>query len=174
MLSGFTLPPYDVAMLGGIGAEPLPQALADVRVRLARLLRRRIAAGANRPDRFVGHDQAADLIPRHAVEPDLDLPIQHFERLVAFALVEGLADADDRRQLAAERGHGPPIHELVGIAEEPAALRVADDHVFRPRLAHHPGADLTGERALLLPVQVLAGDSHVRVARGFGNGMQRG
>ena len=45
---------------------------------------------------------AADLVRREAVEPVLDLPIEHGERLVRLALLERLADADDRRQLRAD------------------------------------------------------------------------
>ncbi len=155
-------------------AEPLPQALTDVRVRLAGLFGGRVAAGSDGPHRLVGNDEAGNLIAGHAVEPDLDLTIEDLERLIAFAFLERLTDADDWRQLGAERGDGPPIHELVGIVEEPAALGVPDDHVLRARLAHHCGADLAGERALLLPVQVLSRHPNVRVASGFGDGMQRG
>ena len=96
-----------------------------------------------------------DLLAGHAVEPHLDLPIEHAQRLVALALLERLADAHDRRQLGAERRHEPAVDQLVGLAEEPPPLRVPDDHVLGARLAHHLGADLAGERALTLPVQVL-------------------
>ena len=43
--------------VGGVAAEPLPQPLADVRVRLAGLRRGRVPPGADRPDRLVGDDQ---------------------------------------------------------------------------------------------------------------------
>ena len=46
---------------------------------------------------------SADLLAGQPIEPDLDLPIEHVERLVALALIERLADADDRRQSGRER-----------------------------------------------------------------------
>ena len=44
------------------------------------------------------------------------------------------------------------VHRRVGLAEERAALGVADDHVLGAGLADHRRADLAGERALALPV----------------------
>ena len=57
--------------------------------------------------------------------------------------------------------------------EQPPALGVADDHVLGAGLPQHRRADLAGERALLLPVQVLPGDADVGVARRFGDRVQR-
>ena len=48
---------------------------------------------------------AADLLPGQAVEPVLDLPVEHRQRLLGLALLERLADADDRRERGAERRH---------------------------------------------------------------------
>src|SRR6185436_9850684 len=88
----------DVAMVGSVAAEPLSQALPDVRVCLAGLFGGRVAAGSYGPHRLVGNDEAANLIAGHAVEPDLDLTIEDLECLIAFAFLERLTDADDRRQ----------------------------------------------------------------------------
>ena len=89
----------DVALVRGRAAEPLPDARADVRVRLAGLFGRGVASGADRPHRLVGDDQRRDLIAGQPVEPGLDLPIEHGQRLLALALLERFADADDRREL---------------------------------------------------------------------------
>ena len=43
----------------------------------------------------------------------------------------------------------------VGLAEQRAALGVADDDVFGAGLLDHAGADFAGERAFALPVHVL-------------------
>src|SRR3954451_5818675 len=67
----------DVALIGGGAAEPLAQARADVRVRLAGLRRRRVAAGADRPDRLVGNHERGDLIAAEAVESLFDLPVEY-------------------------------------------------------------------------------------------------
>ena len=73
-----------------------------------------------------------------------------------------------------ERGDGLAIHGRVGLAEQRAALGVADDHVLGAGFADHRRADLAGERALALPVQILRGDHDVAVAGRLGRGVQRG
>jgi hypothetical protein len=89
-----------VAVLRGPGAEPLAQPRPDVGVRLAGLLRRGVPARADRPDRLVGEHERPDLVARQAVEGHADLPVQHRERLARLALLERLADADDRAEPA--------------------------------------------------------------------------
>ena len=127
--------------------------LADVGVRLAGLLRRGVAAGADGPDRLVGDHQVGHLLGREAVEAGLHLPIEDLERLFAFALLERLADADDRaRARAWMAASGLAVDDLVGVAEHPAPLGVADDDEFGARLLEHRRADLAGEGAFLLPV----------------------
>ena len=106
------------------------------------------------------------LLAGDAVEAFLDLPIEHRQRLVAVALLERFADADDRRQRRAVSAACIFLFtRRVGLAEQRAALGVADDHVARAGLAHHRRADLAGERALALPVHVLRADGDVAVAR---------
>src|SRR5207244_5304315 len=100
-----------------------------------------------------------------AVETITDLPIEHAEGLAALALIECLADADDRRESARERRSNLPVHRRIGLAEKRAPLRVADDDVLRACLRNHPAADLPGERPFALPVQILPGDADVAVAR---------
>ena len=70
-----------VAVVGRVGAEPLREPGANVRVRLLGLRRGRDPSGADRPDRLVGDDQIGDLLGGQPVEPVLDLPIEHGERL---------------------------------------------------------------------------------------------
>ena len=95
-------------------------------------------------------------------------------RLVAIALVERFADADDRHEAGGERRVRLLVDGVVGLAEQRAALGVADDHVARAGLAHHRRADLAGERALALPVHVLRGRRRSRcLARGFSRGRER-
>jgi hypothetical protein len=51
------------------------------------------------------------------------------------------------------------VDHLVGLAEQLAALGVADDHVLRRRAwPASRGRHLAGERALLLPVAVLGAE----------------
>ena len=56
------------------------------------------------------------------------------------------------RQPGGERRMRLPVDRGVGLAEQRAALGVADDHVLGAGLADHRRADLAGERALALPV----------------------
>ena len=65
------------------------------------------------------------------------------------------------------------IDDRVGLAEQTAPLGVADDHVLGAGFLDHRRRDLAGERALALPVEILRGDADVRVARGFGHGVDR-
>ena len=62
----------------------------------------------------------------------------------------------------------------VGLAEQRPPLGVADDDVLGAGLADHRRADLAGEGALALPVEILRGNRDVAVARGFGRGVERG
>ena len=161
--------------VGGVAAEPLPQPRADVRVRLAGLRRRGVAPGADRPHRLVGDDQSRDLLGRSAVEPVLDLPIEHGERLVALALLERLADADDRRQPGADAP--PSVLRLTIASVSPNSRRRSEWPMITysaPASLIIAGADLAGERALALPVEVLRRDADVRVARRLGDRVQRG
>ena len=102
-----------------------------MRVRFAGLRRCGRAPGADGPHGLVRHHQRGDLIAAQAVEAALDLPIEHVHRLVALALLERFADADDRRQRRRDRGGRLAIDRDVGLAEERAALGVADDDVLR-------------------------------------------
>ena len=67
-----------------------------------------------------------------AVEAARELRVDDLERAAAVALGERLADAHDRAEAAGERGARLLADALVGVAEELAALAVADD---RPRRA---------------------------------------
>ena len=90
-------------LVRGVAAEPLPQPAADVRVRLAGLRRRGVAAGADRPDRLVGDHERGDLVAGQAVEARPDLPVEHRRASRSPSRsVERLADADDRRELGGD------------------------------------------------------------------------
>ena len=52
----------DVAVFGGVGAEPLAQPAANVRMRFLGLRGRGVPPGADRPHRLVGDDQLGDLL----------------------------------------------------------------------------------------------------------------
>ena len=80
MFSGFHAAAVDdVALVGGLGPEPLPQPLPDVGVRLGGLRRRGVAAGADGPHRLVGDHEQRQLLAGQPVEPLLDLAVEHVE-----------------------------------------------------------------------------------------------
>ena len=60
---------------------------------------------------------------------------------------------------------------VVGLAEQRAPLRVADDHVLGAGLPDHRRADLAGERALRSQYRSCAAIADVAVARRLGRGV---
>src|SRR3989304_4425075 len=72
-----------------------------------------------------------------------------------------------------ERRLGALAHGLVRLAEELAALGVADDRAGDAELEQHPGGDLAGEGALGGPVDVLRVDRVAALARGRGRDARR-
>jgi hypothetical protein len=137
------------------------QTLANVLMGLLGLGGRGVPAGADRPHRLVGDDEIGDLRAGDAIQAVLELTIQHLERLVPLAFLERLADAHDRRQLRRDRRDDLAVDHRVGLAEQPPALGVADDHELRPRILDHGRRHLAGERAFALPVDILRRDGEV-------------
>ena len=98
------------------------------------------------------------------------LPLDHLLGAAALALGQRLAHADQRSGPALEGGRHLAADLLVGLAEEMAPLRVADEHRPRARLLHQRHRELAGEGALGLPVHVLRADDDVTPAGGgFGD-----
>ena len=54
------------------------------------------AAGADGPDRLVGDHQAGDLVPAQAGQRAADLALDDLGGAAGLALLQDLADADDR------------------------------------------------------------------------------
>ena len=73
-----------------------------------------------------------------------------------------LADAEHRAEAVAQRRGGLGAHDLVGLAEEPAALGVSDLDDADADLGELRRADLTGERAEVLGRGILRSDDGVR------------
>src|SRR5207253_892322 len=120
-------PVEKMTAIRGVGAEPLPEPLANVCMRLAGLRRRRRPARPDRPYRLVGDNQLGQLRGTDAVEALLDLSIQDRQRLAPLALLERLADADDWREPSRNRRARLPVDDRVALAEQPPALGVSDD-----------------------------------------------
>ena len=120
-------------------------------------------AGADRPDGLVGDHERRDLLVRAAGEPGLDLAEHLRFGLPRLALVERLAAAHDRRHAVRLDRGDLAVHHLVGLAEDLAALGVADDHVDDVELGEERRRHLAGERARVLPVAVLGAEVDLEV-----------
>ena len=129
---------------------------ADERACLVGLLWRRGAAGADRPDRLVGDDHAREVGVVDLGEVGRDLALEHRLDLVAVALGLGLATAQERQQVGREQRGDLARERLVGLAEQLAALGVADDRASGAEVGEHRDRDLAGEGAGLLGVNVLS------------------
>ena len=124
---------------GGLGIA-LGEDGADEGDRLLRLLGRRRATRADRPDRLVGDDDPVELLSVNRRQVGLELAAQNRLGLAGVALGLALADAEDRLQPGGERRRDLAGQRLVGLAEVLAALGVAEDHARRrrPRAASAP------------------------------------
>src|SRR5690348_6151214 len=85
--------------------------------------------------------------------------------LIIAALLQWFGDAHNGRQGGCERGQELAIDRDVGLAEQGAPYRMADDDPIRAGFLDHRGADFAGERAFSLPEHVLRRHAHVRVTR---------
>src|SRR4029077_16789276 len=140
-----------------------PQGLADPPRRGARVRAGRGTTGADGPDRLIGDDDAIGRDAADVSQVAIDLALQDRLGLVGGELRLGLADAEDRAQARAE--DAPELSRDAGVVVALIAtdLRVADDRADG-EAAEHRHAELPGERAGRLPVDVLGVDRDVRAA----------
>ena len=129
-------------------------------------------AGADRPDGLVGDVQRRRRL-RDGRGDRVDLAAEDGLGLPRLALLQGLADAGDDAEPGLERGVRAARGRLVGLAEVLAALGVADDRAGGAGGDQHRARDLAGERALVLPVDVLRVDAD-RAALELGDGRLKG
>ncbi len=99
--------------------------------------------------------QAGQGLGRQAGQSLDELPVEHRFGLVGLTLVQSLAAAEDHLEAG---GQGNPyllVDERIGFAQLMPALAVSEDHVLAAEIEEHRRADLAGERALLLGIEVL-------------------
>ena len=147
---------------------------ADMGVGILGLLRGGIAAGADRPDGFIGDDDAGDFFGRHAGQTAAELGGENFGFAACIALFEGLADTDDGLETTGEGCVDFFVNQRVGLAENLAAFAVAQNHEADEKLAQHGGADLAGEGARHFEIHILRAEADFLGAteefREFGDG----
>ena len=88
-------------------------------------------------------------------QSDLSLHPDQLLGNALFPLLQALAHAEDDLQAGVQSGQRALVDGLVRLGEVLAALRVADDDVLHAQIQQHVRADLAGERAGLLEVNVL-------------------
>ncbi len=120
-----------------------------------------VAAGADRPDRFVGDDRFLDLLVGETVQRTAELRCENRLDLAGIALFERLADAENRGHQSSVSGVQLAVDQGVGLAEELPAFAVSQHDETHEERAEHRGADLAGESACGLEVHVLRAQLHV-------------
>src|SRR5262245_29443765 len=117
----------------------------DLPMHLFDLTARRGAAGPDGPDRLIGDHGvgAAETCRERAGK----LPGDDLERPSRFALLQGLADADDRSEPGPAGRLGLGADDVIGLAMPGAALRMADDHRRASGVLEHFGGNIAGEGA---------------------------
>ncbi len=110
-------------------------------------------AGPDRPDRLIGDDRVwtAGRVGNGAGQLGGD----HRQGGASVTLAEAFADADDGGESRPDSGGGLGGNGCTGFRMVLAALGMADDHVPRPQISPHFGADIACEGAGRLVVAVL-------------------
>jgi peptidyl-prolyl cis-trans isomerase D len=132
------------------------QAAADRPVHRRDVATGRGAAGADRPDRLVGDDEAVE---RRAIrQRALELAGNGCDRVPGVALGQRLADAEDRHEADALRREDLGADLGIGLAVPPATLGMSEDDIGAAGIGQHFGADVAGIGALRLGMAVLAAE----------------
>ena len=152
-LSAVTLPPYSsgTSSRGG-GAEDRRQYAPDVRHHRLCVVGGCRPARPDGPHRLVGDHETVGRLRKRQRPAELALH-DRLSRCV-LALLESLADTYDGPQPGPPRRADLLPDHVVSLAEDQAALRVADDHELA-QLAEHRPRDLARKGARVLVVQVL-------------------
>src|SRR5215813_7947434 len=140
--------------LGDLLGRELREQTTHVAVDLGRLLRRRVHAAANGPDRFVSNDHAGDGRGVQPREAGAQLAFDRRERQPLAPLLGGLADAQHRGQAERQRAGDFLVDQLIRLAHFPAALGMPHEHAAAAELDEHRRRDLArmGARAFMVAV----------------------
>ena len=155
---------------GKPGGERLAQRTVD----LDRLLGGRGPPRADRPDRLVGDGQGAELVRGEPRERAVELSLHDRERPPRVALLEPLADAEDRRQPVIDRRAQLLLQQRLVLGVELAAFGVPEDHVRAARVLHHPRRNVPRVRPTLGRVAVLGPHEERRPLRPAGDPLEEG
>jgi hypothetical protein len=146
----------DAGSVSNAVADVLLEPLADGLVDLLGLLGGGNLAGANGPDGLVGNDNLAPV--RDLLLEGRKLGADDVDGLAGLALLEGLAAAPDDADAVLGGVLGLGGNVGVGLGEDSAALRVAEDGPCDVTVLELGDRDLAGEGAVGLVEDVLGGD----------------
>lgn len=139
-------------LVADVGLEPLSDGLVD----LLGLLGGGDLAGADGPDGLVGDDNLGPV--RDLGLEGGELLADDLDGLAGLALLQGLAAAPDDAQAVLGCVLGLAGDHLVALAEDGAALGVAQDGPVDAAVLELRDGDFAGEGAVGLVVDVLGGD----------------
>lgn len=151
----------DASLLSNLLVDLLLQPLADSGVDLLCLLSGSDLSGTNSPDWLVGDDDLAPLLSGDLLGDSGKLVSDDLNGLTLLALLEGLSAAEDDVDVLVKGGLGLGGDELVGLADDGAALGVTDQGPVDVGVLELVGGDLSGESSLVLVVDVLGGNSNL-------------
>ena len=116
-------------------------------------------SGTNSPDWLVGNDHLAPLLSGDLLGDSGKLVSDDLNGLTLLALLEGLSAAEDDVDVLVKSSLGLGSDELVGLANDGAALGVTNQGPVDVGVLELVGGDLAGKSSLVLVVDVLGGDS---------------
>ena len=146
--------------LGAVFPKEFDDRLPDPKMRLTGLIRRRVAAGADRPDWLVRNLDVFYSIFLQPLQSVAQLACQDSSSQPLVSFAQGFSDAENGSKAGAHGSEDFVCDRLIGLAEDPAPFRVADDHKATSQLAEHSRAYFSREGALVLPVDVLTGQAN--------------
>lgn len=120
-------------------------------------------SGTDSPNWLVGNHDLLPLLWRDLLGDSGKLGGDDLDGVTLLALLEGLSAAEDDVDVLIEGGLGLVGDELIGLADDGTALRVADQGPVDVGILELGSGDLSSESSLLLVVDVLGGDSDLRL-----------
>jgi hypothetical protein len=138
-------------LLADVGAQPLADGLVD----LLGLLDGGDLAGADGPDGLVGNNNALPVGRGELRGEGGELALNDGNGLAGLALGERLATAPDDAHAAVNGELGLGSHHLIRLAQQRTPLRVAQDGPVHAQVLELRHADLAGEGAVGLVIDVL-------------------
>ena len=148
----------DTDLVGDLLADVAAEPLADSVVDLLGLLDGGDLAGADGPDGLVGINNLLPVGARDPLGQRAQLVLNDGDGLAGLALLERLAAAPDDAHAAVDGKLGLAGDQVVRLAQQGAALRVAQDGPVDVDILELRDADLAREGAVGLVVDVLGRD----------------